>query len=529
MGRLSTLETASAEFGVCRNYLDWLTQLPWGKSSPSRDISLQQAKEILDEDHWGMEDVKDRILEHLATTKLTTSCASGKVLCLVGPPGVGKTSIGKSIAKAMGKEYYRFSVGGLSDVAEIRGHRRTYVGAMPGKPVQALRRVQVDNPLILIDEIDKINQGGRVQGGDPTAALLELLDPEQNRAFLDHYLDVPVDMGRVMWVCTANTLDTIPAPLLDRLEVIQLAGYVAEEKRNIAKRYLIPQAERDTGINHAQVHVSDAALDALIRQWCRESGVRNLKKHLERIYRKVALNLVKARENNSSHEDKVDIGVGDLKGYLGSPPFTSDRLFIDPFLPVGVVTGLAWTAMGGSILYIETILLEAGSKKEDGGSGKLIRTGQLGKVMDESTTIAHSYAKAFLLEHWSTKELSILQQGNIHLHVPEGAVPKDGPSAGCTMACSLISLACGKPIPSDVAMTGELTLTGRVLRIGGVREKVVGARRSGIRRLILPASNRAEWEELPEYLREGLEVCFVERFEEIANYLGLIPEKNRKQ
>lgn len=514
------LEPAGSEFNLTRNYLDWLTVLPWGKFS-SDSYNLTRASEILEEDHYGLKEVKDRILEFIAVAQLKGS-VSGKILCLVGPPGVGKTSIGKSIARALERQYYRFSVGGLSDVAEIKGHRRTYVGAMPGKVVQALKKVQTQNPMILIDEIDKLGRGHQ---GDPASALLELLDPEQNNSFLDHYLDVPTDLSKVLFVCTANTVDTIPAPLLDRMEVISLSGYVAQEKLEIAKRYLIPTASEAAGVTPEQVAVTDEAIETLNRQYCRESGVRNLKKHVEKLYRKAAFKLVQEQKNSEESDksvpvDKLVIGPAQLKDYVGSPVFTSEKLYEGKLLPPGVVTGLAWTSMGGSILYMETILEKIAGSSTDKGS--LIRTGQLGKVMEESSTIAYSYAKAFMTKYYP--ESPFFQQAAIHLHVPEGATPKDGPSAGSTMTTALLSLALSRPIPSSLAMTGELSLTGKVLRIGGVKEKMIAARRSGIKTVILPASNRADWDDLPEYIREGLTVHFVEEFPEIAKITGLLPE-----
>lgn len=456
---------------------------------------------------------------------------SGKILCLVGPPGVGKTSIGRSIARAIGRQYYRLSVGGLSDVAEIKGHRRTYVGAMPGKAVQALKKTQTQNPLVLIDEIDKLGRAGHQ--GDPSAALLELLDPEQNNTFLDHYLDVPVDLSTVLFVCTANTTDTIPAPLLDRMEVVRLAGYVAEEKMEIARRHLVPQARTAAGITPEQVTITDAALEDLIKHYCREAGVRSLRQHLERLFRKAALRLVREQakdEANVKDEAKavgpLVIDVPDLKGYVGSPVFHAETLYTGEMLPPGVVTGLAWTTMGGSILYMET-LLERTIKGtgEKPAAGSLLRTGQLGKVMEESSSIAYSYAKAFMSQHHP--DSTFFQHAALHLHVPEGATPKDGPSAGTTMATALLSLALDKAIRSDIAMTGELSLTGKVLRIGGVKEKMIAARRAGVRTVILPSTNRADWDDLPAYIKEGLTVHFVDAFPEIAQIVGLLPAEQK--
>lgn len=430
----------------------------------------------------------------------------GKIICLVGPPGVGKTSIGKSIARALGREYFRFSVGGLSDVAEIKGHRRTYVGAMPGKVVQALKKVQVEDPLILIDEIDKLGRGNQ---GDPASALLEVLDPEQNEAFVDHYLDVPLSLRKVLFMCTANQTETIPVPLLDRMEIINISGYIAQEKLSIAKQYLLPVALEEAGLKD-KVQLLDSAIDHVNKHYCRESGVRNLKKHIEKIVRKAALHIVRDEEPTP-----IVITPDVLQNYVGTPVFTTERLYSLENLPCGVVTGLAWTPMGGSILYVESILEILDSKKPS-----LVKTGQLGDVMKESSTIAYSYAKSFLTEHFP--ENHFFHHACIHIHVPEGATPKDGPSAGCTMATSFLSLALKKSLPSSLAMTGEITLTGKILKIGGVKEKTIAAKRSGVSKIILPESNRPEWNELPGYIRENLEVIFVDQYEDIARVLGFI-------
>lgn len=548
ISKLAVLEPSGAEFNVSRNYLDWLTQLPWGKITPE-SLDIAQAARILDEDHYGLKDVKERILEFIAVGKLRGT-TGGKILCLVGPPGVGKTSIGRSVARALGREYYRFSVGGLSDVAEIKGHRRTYVGAMPGKLVQALKKVQSENPLILIDEIDKLARGHQ---GDPASAMLELLDPEQNASFLDHYLDVPMDLGNVLFMCTANQIDTIPAPLLDRMEVINLSGYVAQEKTEIAKKYLIPQAMSVSGLSPSDVSLSDSAIHCLIRQYCRESGVRNLNKQIEKIFRKAALKIVKLRgeeeaqavvtaskvEATKDHHDHppsaspnpvgapptISISEDNLKDFIGNPIFTSERLHDGQHLPVGVATGLAWTSMGGTILYIETIVennaraLRNGDADQSKARAGLIRTGQLSDVMKESSSIAYSYAKHFVTQNHP--ENDFFDKASLHLHVPDGATPKDGPSAGCTMATALVSQALQRPIPSDIAMTGELTLTGKVLRIGGVKEKTIAAKRAGMKTIILPRTNHSDWTELPDYIREGLEVRFVGDFAEVASILNL--------
>ncbi|KAJ2707897.1 ATP-dependent Lon protease pim1, partial [Coemansia spiralis] len=547
VGKLAHLEPAASEFNVTRNYLDWLTQIPWGKQSVEA-YDLQRAKTVLDEDHYGLDDVKQRILEFIAVGKLR-GAVQGKILCFVGPPGVGKTSIGKSIARSLAREFYRFSVGGLTDVAEIKGHRRTYVGAMPGKVVQALKRVQTENPLLLIDEIDKLGRGHQ---GDPASALLELLDPEQNNAFLDHYMDVPVDLSRVLFVCTANVTDTIPGPLLDRMEIIRLSGYLADEKLAIAQRYLAPQAKEAAGLAGAAVSLSDEAVEALVRSYCRESGVRNLKKHVEKIFRKAALKIVEsgvavpapaedAAAESSAAADKdaaaaapqkmtvpdsyaLEVTGAALKDYVGPPAFDSDRLY--DATPAGVVMGLAWTSMGGSALYIESVVeatVEStdadGSTSGGGFHGRLHTTGQLGDVMKESSTLAYTYVRALLNRRDPAN--AFFSSRIIHLHVPEGATPKDGPSAGVTMATALLSLALNRPIRADVAMTGELTLTGRVLKIGGLKEKTIAARRSGVTRILFPKANVADWEELPANVKEGIEGCPVEWYDQVPPLVGL--------
>lgn len=495
--RLQFLESSSSEFNVSKNYLDWLTAIPWGKSSVETHDLVAAAK-VLDEDHFGMKDVKQRVLEFIAVNSLVGS-VQGKIVCFVGPPGVGKTSIARSIAKALGRSYYRFSVGGLHDVAEIKGHRRTYIGAMPGKPIQCLKTVAFDNPLILIDEIDKI---GRGHNGDPTSALLELLDPEQNKAFLDHYLDVPVDLSKVLFVCTANTTDTIPGPLLDRMEVIQLSGYMPDEKVAIAKNYLIPTAIKGAGLTNHAVTLTDEAILRLIRMYCRESGVRNLNKHVEKILRKAALKIVQ-------QSPAPTIDCDQLVDYVGQPVFTSERMF--DTTPTGVVMGLAWTSMGGSTLYFETIALPRDG--EEKGEGHLRVTGQLGDVMKESSAIAYSVAKMTLARMEPSNKF--LFHSNISMHVPEGATPKDGPSAGCTMVTALLSLATATPVRQNFAMTGEISLTGKVLRVGGIKEKMLAAKRSGVTCVVLPESNRADFEELPKELKADLEVHFASTYEDV--------------
>ncbi|XP_039486170.1 lon protease homolog, mitochondrial isoform X1 [Drosophila santomea] len=501
--KLNFLESHSSEFNVTRNYLDWLTSLPWGVIS-TENLCLEKATEILNDDHYGMEDIKKRILEFIAVSSLKGS-TQGKILCFHGPPGVGKTSIAKSIARALNREYFRFSVGGMTDVAEIKGHRRTYVGAMPGKLIQCLKKTKIENPLVLIDEVDKIGKGYQ---GDPSSALLELLDPEQNANFLDHYLDVPVDLSRVLFICTANVIDTIPEPLRDRMELIEMSGYVAEEKIAIARQYLMPQAMKDCGLTDKQINISEDALNMLIRSYCRESGVRNLQKHIEKVIRKVAFRLVK------KEGEHFPVNADNLTTFLGKQIFSSDRMYATT--PVGVVMGLAWTAMGGSSLYIETSRrhIRQGPKTDPNAvGGSLHITGNLGDVMKESAQIALTVARNFL---YSLEPNNLfLEQEHIHLHVPEGATPKDGPSAGITIITALVSLATGKPVRQDVAMTGEVSLKGKVLPVGGIKEKTIAARRSGVNCLILPVDNKKDFEELPTYITEGLEVHFATTYEDV--------------
>ena len=504
--KLSGLEPSSSEFNVTRNYLEWLTSLPWGVVSEEK-LDIAHAKDILDGDHYGLKDVKERILEFIAVGKLRGT-TQGKIITLVGPPGVGKTSIGQSIAKALDRKFFRFSVGGMSDVAEIKGHRRTYVGAMPGKLVQCLKSTGVSNPVVLIDEIDKI---GRGFSGDPSSALLELLHPEQNGTFLDHYLDVPVDLSKVLFLCTANILDTIPGPLLDRMEVVRLSGYIADEKKEIARKYLEKEAKSKTGVKDEQATVTDQALSTLIEEYCREAGVRNLQKHLEKIYRKVAYKIAvddEATTDEKMQESKksYEINETDLVDYVGQAPFQSERFY--EHTPPGVVTGLAWTAMGGSTLYVECAKIESSP-----GKGNLKVTGSLGDVMRESSQIAFTHARTLLEK--KEPENTFFADAIIHLHVPHGGTPKDGPSAGCTMITAMLSLALEKPIKANLAMTGEVTLTGRVLPIGGVKEKTMAARRSGIKELVFPKGNQKDYEELAEEIKEGLIVHFVESYDEI--------------
>ena len=493
--KLSVLETGSPEYGVTRNYLDWATSVPWGALSED-NLELPHARTVLDEHHEGLEDVKKRILEFLAVGAFKGEI-SGSILLLVGPPGVGKTSIGRSVADALGRKFYRFSLGGMRDEAEIKGHRRTYIGAMPGKFVQALKEVEVANPVIMLDEIDKI---GASYQGDPASALLEVLDPEQNSDFLDHYLDLRVDLSKVLFICTANQLDTIPGPLLDRLETLRLSGYVAEEKLGIARKHLWPKQLQRHGLNDEQLKINDAGLKYVIDSYCREAGVRTLEKQLARIMRKSIVRLLDEKE------DKLRIGKKDIDELLGRPPFQPDK----PMRGLGIATGLAWTAMGGATLVIESSQIHTLNR-----GFKL--TGRLGEVMKESAEIAYSYVIGHLKDYGC--DLDFFDMSMVHLHVPEGATPKDGPSAGITMATALISLARKERIKRPIAMTGELTLTGQVLPVGGIREKVIAARRSKVMELILPHANRRDFEELPDYLRDGINIHFARNYREVFEFV----------
>ncbi|KII85281.1 hypothetical protein PLICRDRAFT_116643 [Plicaturopsis crispa FD-325 SS-3] len=567
VNKLASLEPAATEANVTRNYLEWLTQIPWGQHSPE-NFSISHAQSVLDEDHYGLKDVKDRILEFLAVGKLRGT-VQGKIICLVGPPGVGKTSIGKSIARALNRQFFRFSVGGLTDVAEIKGHRRTYVGALPGKIIQALKRVGTENPLVLIDEVDKI---GRGINGDPASALLEMLDPEQNNGFLDHYMDVPVDLSRVLFVCTANNLDTIPAPLLDRMEVLEVSGYVSEEKSVIADKYLGPQAKEASGLKDADVLLQPDAVDVLIKYYCRESGVRNLKKHIDKIYRKAALRLIldlgesvfpepappaadtkdgaksveaqdppknepaapesatpktdtpaedptKERKTVTTLERKplvvpdtvhVRITPETLKEYVGPPVYQKDRMYVHP-PPPGVSTGLGYLGNGsGAVMPVEATSMP--------GKGGLQLTGKLGEVIRESAQIGLSWVKAHAYELGITKtpEEQFLTDRDIHVHMPEGSIGKEGPSAGTAILSAFVSLFTKTQIHPDIAMTGEISLVGQVLPVGGLKEKILAAHRAGIKTIIAPGANRADIEEnVPESVKTGIRFVYVEDVREV--------------
>uniref|UniRef100_H0WNS7 Lon protease homolog, mitochondrial n=1 Tax=Otolemur garnettii TaxID=30611 RepID=H0WNS7_OTOGA len=501
LSKLGLLDNHSSEFNVTRNYLDWLTSIPWGKYS-DENLDLVRAQAVLEEDHYGMEDVKKRILEFIAVSQLRGS-TQGKILCFYGPPGVGKTSIARSIARALNREYFRFSVGGMTDVAEIKGHRRTYVGAMPGKIIQCLKKTKTENPLILIDEVDKIGRGYQ---GDPSSALLELLDPEQNANFLDHYLDVPVDLSKVLFICTANVTETIPEPLRDRMEMINVSGYVAQEKLAIAERYLVPQARALCGLDESKAKLSSDVLTLLIKQYCRESGVRNLQKQVEKVLRKSAYKIV------SGEAESVEVTPENLQDFVGKPIFTVERMY--DVTPPGVVMGLAWTAMGGSTLFVETSPRRPQDKDPKGDKdGSLEVTGQLGEVMKESARIAYTFARAFLMQHDPSNDY--LVTSHIHLHVPEGATPKDGPSAGCTIVTALLSLAMDRPVRQNLAMTGEVSLTGKILPVGGIKEKTIAAKRAGVTCIVLPAENKKDFYDLAAFITEGLEVHFVEHYRSI--------------
>jgi len=494
--KLQLYDVRSSEYGVSRNYLQWISCLPWGITTKD-NLNINKVKKILNEDHYGLDEVKDRILEFVAIQKLKKKL-SGSIILFVGPPGVGKTSFGRSIARALNREFYNFSLGGMRDEAEIKGHRRTYIGAMPGKIVQALKSVQTSNPVILMDEIDKV---GSSYQGDPSSALLEVLDPEQNTRFQDHYLDLRFDLSKIIFICTANTIDTIPSALIDRMEIIRLSGYILEEKIEIAKRFVIPKQLDKHGMDETAVHFKHNTIENIAKYYARESGVRTLEQQITKVLRKVALKKAK-RDTGKTYT----IEPSDLKEYLGMERFPQELPYAQ--LVPGVVTGLAWTALGGSSLYIESI-----SVGKNGKEGRLAITGQLGKVMIESANIAYAYVRSIL--KGDEKASSFLNETHIHLHVPEGATPKDGPSAGITMALSIYSLTMDKSVKKDLAMTGELTVTGRVLPIGGLREKLIAAKRVGMKKVLFPSENRSDYDELPSFVKKGIRVVFVDEFSDV--------------
>ncbi len=491
--KLKVLEPASPEFNVTRAYLDWLTVLPWGVYTEDNH-DLKKAAKILNDDHYGLDDVKDRILE-LISVGIQKGDLAGSIVLFVGAPGVGKTSIGQSIARSLNREFYRFSLGGMRDEAEIKGHRRTYIGALPGKFIQAMKTCKTANPVIMLDEIDKI--GASFQG-DPASALLEVLDPEQNVSFLDHYLDVRFDLSKVLFLCTANQLETIPRPLLDRMEIIRLSGYVLEEKMEIARKYLIPKQLKLHGLKAKQVSFSKAVLREIIDGYAREAGVRSLENNIKKIMRKSVKQIV------TEKTPKVSLKKEDLHQILGRKVFSEETIYKKP--RVGVVMGLAYTSMGGATLYIEA----SGVASKAAG---FKQTGQLGQVMVESSEIAYTFIRSLLSE--DEKRKSFFNENFVHLHVPAGATPKDGPSAGVTMACAIYSLAMNKPIIKNVAMTGELTLTGLVMPIGGVKEKVIAATRAKVKKLIFPKENQQDYEELDDHIKKGITPYFVSTFEEV--------------
>jgi ATP-dependent Lon protease len=495
MEKLGLLETGSPEYSVTRNYLDWLTALPWGRYTEDY-IDLNEARAVLDQDHEGLEEVKERIIEFLAVAEMKGE-VSGSILLFVGPPGVGKTSLGRSIAAALGREFFRFSLGGMRDEAEIKGHRRTYIGAMPGKFIQAIKDTGSANPVIMLDELDKV---GASYHGDPASALLEVLDPEQNAGFLDHYIDVPFDLSKVLFIATANQLDTIPAPLLDRTEIIRLSGYLTEEKLDIAQKHLIPRQLERAGLTRKDLRITRSALRRIIEGYAREAGVRKLEKRIGAVVRKAVVQILEGATK------PVRVGSDSLEEYLGKPEFKASRLVGG----VGVSTGLAWTALGGTIMNIEA------NRVHSSGRGMTL-TGQLGEVMQESATIAYSHIVSNA-EKYGVKS-DYFDNAQVHLHVPAGATPKDGPSAGITMASAFLSLARQRRIRNKLAMTGELTLTGQVLPVGGVREKLVAARRAGMKEVILPEANQGDFEEIPEYIRRNLSVHFVETFRDVVELL----------
>lgn len=492
LGHMEKLPSAAPDYHVIRTYLELVLELPWRKASED-SLEIARAREVLDEDHFDLKEVKERILEHLGVLKMNPA-AKAPILCFVGPPGVGKTSLGQSIARAMGRKFERLSVGGLHDESELRGHRRTYIGSLPGRIIQAIRRAGVNNPVMMLDEVDKL---GRDYIGDPAAALLEILDPEQNRTFRDNYLDLPFDLSKVFFVTTANTLDTIPQPLFDRMELLRLSGYSEEEKMEIARRYLIPRQLKEAGLTAEQLVLSDETLSRMISRYTREAGLRQFERAIGRLGRKVALRFA---EGNTQ---AVTVKAEDLIEMLGSERFAPEQARKQ--MPPGVATGLAWTEAGGDVLYVEAALLPQGSN--------LTITGQLGEVMQESAKAAQSYLWSHADEFGI--ERSLFKDAGVHIHVPAGAIPKDGPSAGVTMATALTSLYAKTPARTDTAMTGEITLTGLVLPIGGLKEKVLAARRAGIRRVILPKENEKDLRELPDNVRAEMEFVFAERIEEV--------------
>jgi len=494
LDRLSKMSNMSAEYTVSRTYLDWLTEIPWSQATED-NLNIQDASKILDEDHYDLTKVKKRILEYLAVRKLKADM-KGPILCFAGPPGVGKTSLGKSIARALGRKFMRISLGGIRDEAEIRGHRRTYVGALPGRIIQGVKKAGSNNPVFMLDEVDKIGMDFR---GDPSSALLEVLDPEQNFSFSDHYLEVPFDLSKVMFIATANMLDPIPPALKDRMEVLELPGYTEEEKLMIAKQFLIPKERNEHGLTEDLIEFQDDALKVVIKSYTKESGVRNLEREIATICRAVA------RDVAEGTTEKKIITADSIHGYLGPIKFFSE--VAERVKYSGVATGLAWTPTGGDILFIESTKMR--------GKGNLTLTGQLGDVMKESAQAALSYIRGKAADFNITEDF--FEKNDLHVHVPQGAIPKDGPSAGVTMLVSLVSLLTDRHVRNDVAMTGEITLRGLVLPVGGIKEKVLAAKRAGIKSVILPKLNEKDLEEVPESIKENMEFKFIERMDEAVS------------
>jgi ATP-dependent Lon protease len=506
IGRLEKMHPESAEAATMRTWLDWLVNLPWSKSTKD-NLNLVKAQKILDQDHYDLEKVKERIIEHLAVRKISES-NRGPILCFVGPPGVGKTSLGRSIARALGRQFVRLSLGGVHDEAEIRGHRRTYVGAMPGRIIQGIQQATTNNPVFMMDEVDKIGADFR---GDPSSALLEVLDPEQNFSFRDNYLGVAFDLSNVLFITTANILDTVQPAFLDRMEVIHLSGYSEQEKLHIARRYLVPKQLKEHGLDKTDLVFSDAAVLAIITGYTREAGLRNLEREIARVCRKVARQVAEGKRRTVRLSPRL------LAAYLGPERIPREKLLKEN--RTGIVTGLAWTPTGGDVLFVEAISMK--------GKGNLMLTGMLGEVMQESARAAHSFARAYAGQFGIAD--SFFEERDIHIHVPEGAIPKDGPSAGVAMATALVSVCTGNPVRRDLAMTGEITLRGDVLPIGGVKEKVLAARRADIFQVILPAPNRKDVEDLPEFVRTGMKFLYVEGVKDVLKHaLQNAPAKARR-
>jgi ATP-dependent Lon protease len=504
LDRLAKMPPAAAEYTVARTYLDWLINLPWSKSTED-NLDIIQAAAVLDEDHYDLNRVKERILDYLAVRKLKEDM-KGPILCFVGPPGTGKTSVGQSIARALGRKFFRLSLGGIRDEAEIRGHRRTYVGALPGRIIQGIRRAESNNPVFMLDEIDKVGIDFR---GDPSAALLEVLDPEQNFAFVDHYLDVPFDLSRVIFITTANIVDPIPPALKDRMEVIELPGYTEQEKLHIAKKFLLPRQLKENGLSSERLQVSDEALLDIIRSYTREAGVRNLEREISAICRKVA------RQVAAGSEEPTMVTPDKLHQYLGPQEFRYE--LAEEADEIGVATGLAWTPAGGDVLFVEATLVA--------GKGNLILTGKLGEVMQESARAALTYARSKAASLGI--EVDFYEKKDVHIHVPAGAIPKDGPSAGVTMAVALISALTQRPVSKEVGMTGEITLRGKILPVGGIKEKVLAAHRAGIKKVILPKENEKDLEEVPQEIKEELQFIWAEHIDQ-ALEIALKPGKEAK-